>query len=289
VKLAIGTVQFGLNYGIANREGQVDRATAVEILKIAGEHGIDTLDTAIAYGNSEQSLGDIGVQGFKVVTKLSGMGPEIGSVEQWVRKEVTGSMGRLGVSRLYGLLLHRSENLLGSQGKELANTLRSLKDEGFVEKVGVSIYSPEELDRIEGVFQIDLIQAPLNLIDRRLETSGWLDRLKTAGVEVHSRSTFLQGLLLLNRAELPPKFDQWNEIWNVWHSRLESENRSAVQECLGYPMGLENVDKVVVGVDNPAHLAELIAMSTKRGTQQQWSFMQSENEMLVNPSKWAEL
>ena len=116
-RLALGTAQFGLPYGIANQAGQVSRKDVSAMLQLAASNGIDTLDTAIAYGESEKSLGQAGTQGFRVVTKLPALPDDCPQVIPWVSEQVDASFTRLGVSSVYGLLLHRPEQLLRQIGE----------------------------------------------------------------------------------------------------------------------------------------------------------------------------
>lgn len=285
-KLALGTVQFGLTYGIANKSGQVSFLEAKRILDQTNKAKIDLLDTAIAYGESEEILGKIGVAEFNVVSKLPGHPESSAEIGSWVEEQVEGSLKRLGVSSLYGLLLHRSENLLGNSGKKLIAALNRVKSNGSVKKVGLSIYDPTELDYVMRLSRIDLIQAPLNVIDRRLETSGWLSRLHCDGVEVHTRSAFLQGLLLMRRNQIPSKFEAWATLWDSWALELEENNLSAAAACLSYPRSLPEVDRVVVGVDSVEQLKTLIAASQIKLPLHNFSFMTSEDQMLINPSNW---
>lgn len=149
MKLALGTAQLGLNYGIANRQGQVSVDEAEEaILRHAQSSGMDTLDTAMAYGDSEQRLGVIGVAGWHVVSKLPAIPDACPDVFRWVATSVQESLQRLQVTSLYGLLLHRPEQLLARDGERLYLALQQLKDDGVVGKIGVSIYDPSELDAL---------------------------------------------------------------------------------------------------------------------------------------------
>jgi aryl-alcohol dehydrogenase-like predicted oxidoreductase len=289
MKLSLGTVQFGLSYGIANQSGQVSFPEAKKILEYAGKAKVDLLDTAIAYGDSEAVLGMVGVAEFNVVSKLPGLPTSSADIDSWVEGQVEGSLKRLGCSSLYGLLLHRSENLLGKSGKKLIDALSRVKTNGLVQKIGVSIYDPSELDEIMHLMRIDLVQAPLNIIDRRLETSGWLSILHREGVEVHTRSAFLQGLLLMPRNKIPAKFDVWATLWDSWASQLEEKNLSADAVCLSYPLSLPEVVRVVVGVDSADQLKALIAASQIKLLQHDFSFMTSEDQMLINPSNWSTL
>jgi len=287
-RLALGTAQFGLPYGIANQHGQVARSTAKAMLQLAAASGIDTLDTAIAYGESEACLGEVGTQGLRLVTKLAAVPDDCADVSGWVQEQVAASLSRLGVSTVYGLLLHRPEQLLGTDGKVLYETLLGLKQTGRLQKIGVSIYAPRELVVITEQYRFDLIQAPFNLVDRRLHTSGWLQRLKDAGVEVHTRSAFLQGLLLMPRADIPSKFAPWSGLWTKWHDWLSRHNISAVEACLAFPLGFPEIDRVVVGADGVNQLEQIISAAT-RAAPVDLPDLRSDAEDLINPARWPSL
>jgi len=282
MKLALGTAQFGLPYGVANTAGKVSHFEVAKIMTRARESGIDLLDTAIAYGDSETSLGAAGVGGFKVVTKLP---RDIeGDVGMWVTKHLKASLQRLGVDAVYGLLLHRSTQLLGPDGQSLAKILLKLKAEGLVSKIGVSIYAPDELDAVTQICAIDIVQAPFNLFDQRLMTSGWLKRLHDTGTEVHVRSAFLQGLLLMPRNNVPELFLPWSALFDQWHLWLADGHSTAVQACLAFvnhPM----IDRVVVGIDSLAQLNEILHASTFSPVVKLPDL--ACNDMnLINPSNW---
>ena len=137
--------------------------------------------------------------------------------------------------------------------------------------------------------KIDIVQAPLNIVDRRLETSGWLSELHRNNIEIHSRSTFLQGLLLMPRAKIPAKFNKWSKIWDRWEYELANNNLDAKTVCLSYPLSLKEVDKIIIGVDNIEQLNEIVLASKKKIKNVNWSFMTSNDQMLLNPSNWINL
>ncbi len=285
MKLALGTVQFGLPYGIANQSGQVSRESAKAIIALARSSGIATIDTAIGYGESEASLGDVGLDGFKVITKLPVMPENVTDVGFWVRDQMQASLQRLNVTGVYGLLLHCSQQLLGPKGKDLYQAIRELKAEGVVQKIGVSIYAPLELDSLMNIGPMDLVQAPFNLMDQRLQTSGWLQKLHDAGVEVHTRSAFLQGLLLMPVASVPEKFKHWLPLFNTWHSWLLDNNTSAAQACIGFVQTHPQIDKIVVGVESIRQLKQLI-QAAKEPPNAGWPNINCSDEHLINPSCW---
>lgn len=288
MRLALGTVQFGLPYGIANQDGQVTRAAAKAMLQLAAANGIDTLDTAIAYGESETCLGEAGTQGFKLVTKLPAVPNGCVDVSGWVQEQVAASLVRLGVSTVYGLLLHRPEQLLGTDGKALYQTLQGLKETGLVQKVGASIYAPNELAVLTTQYRLDLVQAPFNLVDRRLHTTGWLQRLKSEGVEIHTRSAFLQGLLLMPQAVIPAKFASWSELWGKWHEWLLCHKISAVQASLAFPLSFPEIDRVVVGADSVSQLEQIISAGGSV-TPVDLPDLHCDAEDLINPARWSQL
>lgn len=284
-RLALGTVQFGLPYGVANTQGQVSLAAAERMVKFAADSGVDTIDTAIGYGESEQALGKIGVGNFKVVSKLLPLPDSVTDAGEWALRETEASLARLKSDSLHGLLLHRSSDLHGAQGAALYAAMQKLKSEGCVKKIGISIYSPAELDACVDKFEFDLIQAPFNLVDHRLHASGWLQRLKAQGCEVHIRSAFLQGLLLMPRSAIPAKFGKWEGIWNTWHQWLQQQDVDAVGACLAYPLSFPQIDRVVVGANDPEQLRQ-IAAAVSREVGYQLPDLGCNEENLINPAKW---
>ena len=284
-RLALGTVQFGIPYGISNQQGKVSLDAATEILNYAHIAGISTLDTAIAYGDSENRLGEIGVKDWRIISKLPEIPIATNDVLNWVRESVNGSLHRLKIPCLYGLLVHRPQQLLSNTGQEIYNALDLLKKEGLVDKIGISIYSPTELEELCNRFSFDLIQAPFNIFDRSLKQSGWLSRLKLGGVEVHVRSIFLQGLLLMNPANRPAYFNRWQPIWIEWEQWLYTNNLTALQACLSFVLSNPDIDRVVVGVDSLSQLQEILAATTIEVVKPPDKLCCDDPD-LINPARW---
>lgn len=288
-RLALGTVQFGLSYGIANTSGQVKLDEAANILAYAKNKNLDTIDTAIAYGQSEEVLGQLGIENWNIVSKLPEVPISVNSIKNWVFEQVSQSIYRLGSQHLYGLLLHRPDQLLGSMGDELYEALISLKQEGLVKKIGVSIYNYEELIEITKCHSFDLVQAPLNIMDRSFVDSGWASRLKDQNIEIHVRSIFLQGLLLMG-SERPVKFSRWHNIWNQWDSWLAMNKISALEACLGYVFSVPEVDKVIVGIESLDQLLEILAAVKYENPNIPPPFWCGPIDPdLINPAKWNNL
>lgn len=287
-RLALGTVQFGMPYGIANSAGQVSREMARAILSLGSRNGVNMVDTAIQYGESESCLGEVGISSYNVVTKLPDIPKGENDVRGWILSELRASLARLRIHSVYGLMLHRPHSLMGTLGAEVWAGLSQAKHEGLVQKVGVSIYSPEDLNEIWPKYPLEIIQAPLNIIDQRLVKSGCLSRLKDSGVEVHTRSAFLQGLLLMPRAKVPQRFAAWDALWERWESWLETNRFSALEACLAFALSHQEIDRVVVGVDSDTHLEEIL-LALKKSGQIDCPDFSCDDERLVNPSLWCKL
>ncbi len=286
-KLALGTVQFGLSYGIANRDGQTPLAEVRQILDLARRSGLDTLDTARAYGNSERVLGRCGAQGWRIVSKLPARQIS-GGAANWVRDCLAQSLHALKVESLGGLLLHQPSLLLGEDAPVIHETLLALKAEGRIKKLGISVYEPSELEALIPRYAIDLVQLPFNLVDRRMLHSGWLDRLHRAGIEVHARSCFLQGLLLMPQDERPAKFDRWRSLWQGWHDWLAQSGQTPLRACLGYSLAQPQISRVLVGTESAAQLAEILEAAQCPALSVPGALTVNDPD-LINPSRWTTL
>lgn len=285
IKIALGAAQFGFDYGVANTAGKVTLGNAGEILQKAQKAGIDTLDTAATYGASEETLGILGVQGWKVISKLPAMPISLNKPEEWVIKQVRSSLSKVRIPQLDGLLLHKPSDLLGCHRDSYVGALRRIKDDGLARSVGYSIYSPNELEALLKAFTPDIVQAPLNIFDRRLLTSGWLKRLADLGIRVHARSALLQGLLVMPERSRPVWFDRWRPTWQAWSSACKKLKSNPLELALGYVLSHETIERVVVGVDSAVHLKQVIEASA-RPFQGPFPQICSNDLELIEPYRW---
>lgn len=286
-KLALGTAQFGLDYGIANTGGQIPIEEADRILVAAREVGIDTIDTAISYGDSEERLGRLGVDDWKVISKVPALPESIVDVNQWLVDHVRGSLSRLGVRQLDGLLLHRPIDILCARSSEYVQALTFVRSEGLVRSIGYSIYSPDELADLVAVFPPDIIQSPYSIIDRRLVTSGWMKRLTEAGVRIHTRSTFLQGLLLVSGDSRPSWCNRWKSLWQTFSEECDALNTSPLALSLGYVLSQPLVERVVVGVDTFAHFQQVV-QACSQVSPVNFPELACEDLGLIDPTRWGD-
>lgn len=279
-KLALGTVQFGLNYGINNEAGQVKGQEVDKILAFAKKNGIDTLDTAWAYGNSEQVLGEAGIENFNIVSKL----PPCNKEEAIVK--FNESLQRLKSNSLYAYMFHNFS--IYKKDKSIWDTLLKLKENKKVKKIGFSIYSPEELDEIlQDKLEIDIIQFPYNIFDRRFES--YFVRLKSNNIEIHIRSTFLQGLFFKAPNSLPSHFISVKEKFEALEKIKAERNLSTEEICLGFVFSNLNIDKVVIGVDSEIQLKNNIESIKTTLNQVEWEFLDDlkvNDISIINPSLW---
>jgi aryl-alcohol dehydrogenase-like predicted oxidoreductase len=285
-KLALGSANFGLDYGLANKSGKISVNDLADILLFAQEAGIDVVDTAQAYGDSEARIGSLCGDGqFNIVTKI-GVGLEKKFVDHNAISSVKQSCRRLNQSQLYAVMLHRPEVLLGSQGSAIARELQTLKEQGVITKIGISIYSPEIIVAISKLFKLDIVQVPFNIFDQQILSSGWSEKLKRNGVEIHTRSVFLQGLLLMKRSSLPEYFvKHWPTHFDAWYKFLNESKADALNVALKFALKQDWIDKIVVGVDSVSQLKALVEIE-KTSVSIDFPLLKCDNPNLINPSKW---
>ena len=270
-KLALGSANFGLDYGVANNSGRISASELIDILLFAKNACIEVIDTAQAYGDSESRIGSLCDENkFNFVTKI---GAEFtnSALDHSVISSVKQSCRRLNQSRLYAVMLHCPEILLSDQGSEVVRGLQMLKEQGIISRV----------------VKLDIIQVPFNVFDQQILSSGWSDKLKSNGVEIHTRSVFLQGLLLLQRSSLPDYFmTYWPAHFDSWYKFLNYSRADALEVALKFALQQDWIDKIVVGVDNVSQLKALVEIE-KSSELKDFPLLGCNDPNLINPSKWS--
>ena len=286
-KLALGTVQWGVPYGLYNQEGMTSTKTVKAILDEALAGGIHLLDTASLYGESEAVLGRNVLDEFRIVTKT----PKF-QVEHIERQEVDGlvntfraSLKKLNCASIYGLLIHDAEDILKPGGLMLIQALVALKMQGLVDKIGVSVYDGKQVTRILKIFTPDIVQLPISILDQRVLRDGTLDSLYQLGVEVHARSVFLQGLLLMPADEIPIYFNPIRSLLNQFHMAANDQNLTAIQASLTFVRDLTQISKVLVGVQNLQQFQDC-ARDFKIDASFEAKNLNYDEIKFVNPSMW---
>jgi len=252
MKIALGSVQFGIPYGVSNNEGKTSKKQALSILNFAQKKGIRTIDTAPSYGDSERVLGKL-FEGeeWDITTKTLPFNSKSINEEQieQLRSVFRESLVSLHKKSIYGLLVHSCNDLLKPGGEKIFREMERLREIGMVKKIGVSVYNSKQIAAILGKFNIDLIQLPINILDQRLVSGGQLTRLKNHGVEIHARSVFLQGLLLMSPNNIPSWFDPVRGVLESFHKEAKKRNMSVLQLALSFVQSIDEIDKVIVGVN----------------------------------------
>ena len=278
MKLAIGTVQFGLDYGITNHSGQVAIDEVKDILDYAKTNNIDTLDTAARYGNSEQVLGEVGVNNYRIITKTT---PLKNGVDR-VIKGFYQSLDNLNIGQVDGLLIHNIDDVKDKRFGDLFHKLNELKEEGLINKIGFSTYTPDQVDFLLENFDFDLIQVPFNVFDTRLIEGGQLQALKKKNIEIHARSIFLQGVLL-DFDNLSSYFSKWKKQFDKYQSTVEKSGLSLLEYALNFTLNVQEIDKILVGVNSADQLKEIVQAKKKQSS---LSAFPIDDIALLNPGLW---
>jgi len=278
MKLALGTVQFGLDYGITNHGGQVAIDEVKDILDYAKTNNIDTLDTAARYGNSEQVLGEVGVNNYRIITKTT---PLKNGVDR-VIKGFYQSLDNLNIGQVDGLLIHNIDDVKDRRFGDLFHKLNELKEEGLINKIGFSTYTPDQVDFLLENFDFDLIQVPFNVFDTRLIEGGQLQALKKKNIEIHARSIFLQGVLL-DFDNLSSYFSKWKKQFDKYQSTVEKSGLSLLEYALNFTLNVQEIDKILVGVNSADQLKEIVQAKKKQSS---LSAFPIDDIALLNPGLW---
>jgi aryl-alcohol dehydrogenase-like predicted oxidoreductase len=258
-RLALGTVQFGLRYGLA-AGCPIPRPEVRSILEYAWDNGVDMLDTAAVYGNAESVIGEERPTRarFAIVSKTAPLQSDAHVDGGHVAEAVRASLARLRVPCLDALLVHHADDLMGEGGGRLFRALERLRVEGAVQRIGVSVYDPQTLLAVLDAFPLTVAQIPLNVLDQRFAKDGLLERLTERGVEIHVRSVFLQGVLISDPARLPCRFAPLHETLGRYRTAVAEAGLSPVAAAMRFVIGCPGVSAIVIGVDNLDNLRQNI-------------------------------
>jgi len=272
-KIGLGTVQFGIPYGISNKYGQTSELEVSSILKKAREVGINTLDTANAYGASERVLGQNKIADFKIVSKFLRQHPS-----QTISDILKESLTNLNITALYGYMAHRPMDVV--ENPILWNELNRLKQNGIIQKIGFSFNEIFEIEEVLKLgFTPDIIQVPYNYFDNRFEK--YMQELKSKGCEIHTRSAFLQGLFFVEINGLSSFFDEIKPIIEGLQKTIEDLPTALLQFCINKPF----IDKVIFGVNTIDQFKSNIQGISKNLSPLPINTKKI-NESILIPSKW---
>jgi len=266
-KLVLGTAQFGLDYGIANKIGKPEENKAFEIMKYAAENGISYFDTAYSYGNSETTIGKFlnTYEAYKnkinIITKIPSLKEEKLN-EKNINNRFFESLHRLEQKSLYCYMIHDFSDI-ANNCDEIEKIFLKLKENGYIKKIGVSIYEPYQLEFLFKYFDFDLIQLPISILDQRFITDKFLQRLKRKNIEIHARSIFLQGLLFLEENNLPPKINKFKDYISRLNKISLKYNLPKEEIALLFVNAINEIDKIVIGVEKIDQLQRNVKVLNK--------------------------
>jgi aryl-alcohol dehydrogenase-like predicted oxidoreductase len=290
-KLGLGTVQFGSDYGVSNKHGITLPGEVSSILDFAEKNGISKIDTAALYGSSEEILGKNikQIHGFDIITKsLSFNQKEVGEKDaNRLIAAFNKSLINLKQTKIYALLMHNADDLLVVGGERLYQAMLSLKNAGRVQKIGVSVYTASQVSGILEKYDIDIIQLPTNILDQRLLQSGEFKEIRQKGIEIHMRSVFLQGLLLMPLNEVPLYFSPILPVLAEYHAFLKDHQMNPVEGALCFANQVEEVDTIIIGVNS---LQQLVANCSDfkkiNNLRLDFSPFAIQDESFLNPFFW---
>ena len=287
-KLILGTVQLGVNYGINNLEGKPSLDKSFNILNIAFENGIKTLDTAEAYGSAHEVIGLFHSKNptkkFKVITKF----PKL--INYDIVDKVDSYLKDLKINHLETLMFHSFDSYQNNINN--LDILKNLKSNNKINTFGVSVYTNDEIEKVILNQDIDIIQLPFNLLDNINYRGDILHKAKIKGKIIHTRSSFLQGLFFKdfnNKMHIVKKLKKQLEI--LKQIRMES-NCSVEELALGYCVGQNNIDNVIIGIDSTFQLINNIKASNFHITENILKKINNINVKdlnLLNPSLWNQI
>lgn len=283
-KIALGTVQLGLPYGINNKTGKPDSREALNILRTARHHGIHLLDTADAYGDSIQVIGkcireENDLKSFSIVSKF------IYDTLPLTEK-LNQSLQTLECDRLYSYMYHRFIDYREQRHKD---ELIRLKRENKIQHIGVSLYSEEELAEVIHDPEITVLQLPLNPFDNSHHKQQLVKEAKERGKEIHIRSVFFQGLFFQKPSELTGNLKELSGPLQTFQKILADFKVSPREACLNYALHHDTVDYAVLGVDTAEQLVQnldSIATDFPPALASELEAIVVTNRALLNPANW---
>lgn len=299
-KLALGTAQLGQAYGIANRLGKPSTEEARKILNTALDYGVTSIDTAAAYGTAELVIGTCldadEKQRIDIHTKLDPLPHLINGLDKTcirdaVQSSVYKSCHNLGLKVLPLVMLHRWEHLKACDGHIWQNLL-DLRSKGVIQKLGVSVQSPEEALEALDEPEIKFIQMPFNILDWRWRESGFIENLsKRKDIHIQARSSLLQGLVTLPAEKWPViKTSEASQILNALEAAVDKLKRKSVPDlCYAYVRSLDWVHSIVVGVETKAQLIENLNLFNEPAlldVQKVENLFSRVDTRLLNPAEW---
>ena len=287
-EIILGSANFNQIYGIT--KNFIKKKEIKRSFNLALKNNIRIIDTSPLYNKSEKIIGLLNNDKFKIISKIPKIPRNIKkkNIKKWVKLKVSNSLKNLKIKKFECLLLHNVDSLLSKNGNEIYKNIKNIKTIGLTNKIGISIYDFNILDKILKKFKFDLIQAPFNIFDQRLVTTGWLKKLKKRRIKVYVRSIFLQGILLSKLNQLPEKLKKLNKNLIIWENWLKKNKFKPLQVCISFVLNQRQLDGIVVGYNNKNQLNQILKQKKMKSS---FSIpnLNIRNRKLIDPRKWLNL
>jgi aryl-alcohol dehydrogenase-like predicted oxidoreductase len=255
-RLVIGSANFTKKYGADSIK--INHKEKKKIINLAQKNGIYKIDTAKSYLVDKNIFKNIDKK-FRFFTKVI---PDSRWISlEYCQKQLEDHFKIFNNHKVETLLFHDIKPLLIKNGSEIFKNLELLKKKKYFQKIGLSIYNTNYLDKIVSNYNFDVIQCPYNILDKRILTTGWFEKLKGLGIEIHIRSIFLQGLLVNKTVYNKNYFKNWKNFFFEWFKNLENNNITPIDYCLSDLLNYD-FDKIIIGINNSKNLKEIINFKT---------------------------
>lgn len=279
-KLIIGTANFVNKYGADSVK--INQNEIIKILKFSKKNKINKIDTAESYLNKKKIFKKV-YENFQFTSKVA---PD----HRWIsfdycQKKLDEHFKLFNGNRIHTLLFHDSSILFQSEGSKIFNNLENLKKKKYFKKIGLSIYDVKHLNYLVSNYNLDVIQCPYNIIDKRIIQSGWFDKLKNKGIKIHARSIFLQGLLVNELICKKNYFKKWKKNFLEWFQFLKNNNISPIDYCLNDLLNY-NFDQIIIGVNNCENLKEIVNFRKIKNKKNKIFKIKNSDIKLIDPRNW---
>ena len=284
-KIILGTAQFGSKYGISNNTGVVDQIEIKKVIDYANKNNINSIDVAPSYGQAENKLGKLKkLKNFEIYNKISKINLNKKNTNYLIENEIKNSLKLLNVNQFEGIFLHNPEDLLSKKGELIYDFLIEQKNNKLIKKIGISVYTIKETQKLLDYYDFDIIQIPVNIFFQDFIESDFLKFLKSKQLKIFARSIFLQGLLLMDKR--PKKFNRFEKHFNKYDNFLEFNHISRLQACIEFIKTIKEIDYYIFGFESLNQFKKILHFFLTQEKKYEWKDFQVKNSKLTNPINW---
>ncbi|MGB3676967.1 MAG: aldo/keto reductase [Candidatus Nanopelagicales bacterium] len=293
-RLSLGTAQFGGHYGISNTGGEIQHTDAHGIIEAAVMRGITMVDTAPAYGEAESTVGRVLASHptVQITTKLPSVSSlrrgRAPSLSDALIESLTRSLQRLARRSVEVVLVHDVEDLIGTHGPAVTSALLAIKSRGLAQRVGISAYTLEQVEMATETFVPDVVQLPINVYDQRLLRNRGIETLAASGVEVHARSIFLQGLILMSPEAVGRKFGMAaRSHQEQFHAECDDFGTTPLKACIDFARQVDGLSRIVVGATSSTEIFQICDAADSAASSVDWDEYELFDGVVIDPAQWS--